>query len=97
MENNESFTLIDGRFDPDDALNLISTMFGAKIEYHTRNIVRAYDGNERDLKEDKKVKELRNARQEFQQKMREAKELGYQVEIKSIIVLNFVDTDAQSA
>ncbi|MFP5080652.1 hypothetical protein [Pedobacter sp. JCM 36344] len=96
MESKEIFTLIEGKFDPMDALTLISTLFGTKIEYHNRNILRAHEGGTNHSQEDERVSELKKSRQAFQQKMREAIEHGDQVEIKSIIALSFVLKESQS-
>lgn len=91
MKDKETFTLIDGTFDPLGALNLISVLFSTKIEYHNRNILNAHEQTGSDLPlEEKRVTELENTRQAFQQRMREAAKEGYKVEIKSTLEVNFV-------
>jgi len=94
MESKEIFTLIEGRFDPRDASTLISTLFGTKIEYHNRNILRAHEGDGTQLPHEvERVNELSNSREAFQQKMKQAVEQGCQVEISSVVSVRFVNNE----
>ncbi|MET3112874.1 queuine/archaeosine tRNA-ribosyltransferase [Pedobacter sp. CG_S7] len=91
IDSNKTFTLIEGKFDPTAATTLISTLFGTKIEYHNRNILRAqeWDGSQLPHEVDR-VNELSNSREAFQEKMKEALKQGCQVEISSVISVRFI-------
>lgn len=89
-KQNEEYTLITGIFKPADALSVVSKLFGDKIEYHNRNILRAHEGfGNVDQQEVDRVNVLKNSRHAFQQSMQEAEALGYVVSIESIIHIEF--------
>lgn len=92
MELQESYTLISGTFTPAEASSVISTLFGEKIEYHNRNILRAHEGfGNVDQQEVDRVNVLKNSRRAFQQSMKEAEAKGYTVSIESVIHIEFKD------
>lgn len=96
METKALFTLIDGRFDPADALPLISNLYSAKISYHNRKLLGAHEGyGNKHSPDHVRVTELENSRQAFHLKMKEAADQGYLVEIKSMIAVSFVEKEPQ--
>lgn len=94
METNASFTLINGKFEPTDALPLVSNLYNAKIEYHNRKLLRSHEayGNQNSA-DHIRVTELENSRLAFSRKMKEAADQGYQVEIKSTIEVSFIQKE----
>ncbi len=95
MENTKTistFSLINGMFNPADAAPLISNLYNAKIEFHNRQLLKENDSAEKNLlQEEERITQLQISRKNFQLKMKEAIELGCDVQIKGVIEVSFIE------
>jgi hypothetical protein len=91
MEDQLSFTIIDGTFDPLVALSLISSLYQSKILYHNKENLRHLEcfGKNSPIGE-RRILKLENARKLFNLKMTEAKNQNFDVLITSNIEVTLI-------
>ena len=92
LNENQSFNLINGKFEPIEVAPLVSILFNAKIEYHNRKILKLKETNKRSFKEEEeRVLQLEKECKSFQEMMQKATDLGYDIIIKGDIHVQFID------
>ncbi|CAN5290396.1 hypothetical protein BH09BAC6_BH09BAC6_16890 [soil metagenome] len=97
MEEQLSFTLIDGTFDPAIASPLISSLYQSKILYHSQENLRQFEYfGKNSLIEEQRILVLENARKQFNLKMTEAMNLDLDVLIKSNIEVTFINKESKA-
>lgn len=91
IKENYLFNLINGRFEPTEALPLISILYNAKIEHHNRKSLRLKESNDDDYqKEDERVRQLEHEAKAFKSLMKEIAALDLQVIIKGDINIKVI-------
>jgi hypothetical protein len=76
-------SLIEGKFSPEEAAEIIETMVADRIRFHNIQMLRMWEGNHNfDSKHwDKKIEEMKADKNMAKQLIDEAKREGYKVEI----------------
>jgi len=91
LKENQQFNLINGQFEPKEALPLISLLYNAKIEHHNRKSLRLKEKNDVSYKkEDERVQQLENECKAFKDLMKNAIELGLEVILKGDIHVQII-------
>lgn len=91
LKENQDFNLINGQFEPAEALPLISLLYNAKIEHHNRKSLRLKEINNVSYKsEDERIKMLEKECKAFKDLMKNAMELGFEVIIKGDINVQII-------
>ncbi len=92
MENQHTFTLIDGDFSTHEGRELLYNVFSGKIQFHE---MKNFSSQERFAEDDKiaakRIPELKKSMEEILKMIVSAEEKGEKLEIKSEIVIRIVN------
>lgn len=88
----EEFKLIEGRFSPIEAKELLLSLIGSKIRYHTnKNFSAEICTGEPDTNSLEKISSLRSAREKIITLLEETQNNEFSIELKSSVKIYFPD------
>ncbi|TAH03649.1 MAG: hypothetical protein EAZ15_02415 [Sphingobacteriales bacterium] len=91
MQNSENYKLIKGRFSATDAIPLVTSLYEAKIQYHSRQLLTLSERNEEDVEHcEKKITDLEKTRGNIIKALKAAEALGNYVDIEGSLEINVV-------
>lgn len=92
MKSTEKVKLIDGKFTPVEAKELLLNVIGSKIRFHTtKSFSDQIRSGEQEKKSLEKIISLRGTRERIVHLLGEAEENGFLVEIESTISISCID------
>lgn len=92
MENSEKYKLIKGRFSATDAIPLVTSLYEAKIQYHSRQLLTLSERNEEDVEHcEKKITDLEKTRGNIIKALKAAEALGNYVDIDGSLEITMVN------
>ena len=100
MKDRHQIRLIDGEFDPRDALQIIDTLLEAKIKFHSsKRFAHSVRGTEDRVGCSQRIAELQDARRRFASYMRELPANVDRIAVEGLITLRPMGTsgDAEGA
>lgn len=90
MKNKEKFILIEGKFIPQEAKEILLTVFGDKIQFHQK---KNFSSQERFGKEDEnsqeRIPQLQKSSREILQLIEAAEKEDYLISIHSEVIMEF--------
>ncbi|MGB8704813.1 MAG: hypothetical protein WCD31_07275 [Gillisia sp.] len=87
----ETYVLVKGRFDPEEAAEIVNTLFSKKINFH--DLKSFSDGirfGSQDETSEKRIKELKAARENAKRLLELAKSTGKSIRLNSEILVELV-------
>jgi hypothetical protein len=82
MEKSEKYKLIKGRFNAEDAIPLVTSLYEAKIQFHNRQLLSLSERNEEDVEHcEKKITDLEKTRGNIIKALKAAAQAGQKVDI----------------
>lgn len=92
MHNTEKYKLIKGRFSAADAIPLVTSLYEAKIQYHSRQLLTLSERNEEDVEHcEKKITDLEKTRGNLIKNLKAAEALGNYVDIEGSLEITLVN------
>ena len=92
MEQNHSFKLLDGQFDPSEARSILFTLINSKINFHSMESFGIYIRSSGDtVYHEKRIKELKQTNIDIKQLIDMAAKDGKNLKINGNIEITLVD------
>lgn len=94
MSKSQNFKLIEGRFSPLDATNILFTLFNSKINFHQLESLRIQERNSKDkdyVKHETRVIQLKQAHDLLKKVITNASDKNMDLEIHGTIILKPVE------
>lgn len=92
MQEEYEFKLIDGQFHPNEAMNVLMSLFNSKIDYHQLESFSNQIRNGSDVSSiQNRIQSLKNSMESIKAIIKEADENGKQLKIEGVIQITFAD------
>lgn len=90
MSDQHQFTLINGRFSPDEAVPILTGMVDAKLQHHARKIARPGTVEEDVKASENRMKQIESSLRQMLHVLRAAAQRGSQVDIEGSLSIKEV-------
>jgi|GEM_PF-715906 len=91
-ETSEKFSLIEGTFSAEEAQEILMSLLGKKLSFHSKKNLRSFEhSGQEDPEAEERIQELEQIRNEVLELLQSAKEEDFRLEIHSEVEIKLVN------